>query len=112
VVEAEDRGQRTADGGGTRSRSGVRGPGAEEGAPAVPGIDLRDYSRNAQQKGWGTPCTSRRATVTLRVARVTVDVRIAELVGRIMRANEAQGYAYRAADTGAYNCRKIAGSSR
>ena len=110
VVEAEDRGQRTAE--ELDHVPAFQAPGAEERAPAVPGIDLRDYSRNAQQKGWGAPCTSRRATVTLRVARVTVDVRIAELVGLVMRANEAQGYAYRAADTGAYNCRKIAGSSK
>jgi hypothetical protein len=109
-VEVEDRGQRTAEELG-HVPAHVDGESAA-GPTAVPGIDLLDYSRNAEQKGWGKHCTCRRATVALRAARVTVDVRIAELVGLIMRANEAQGYAYRAADTGAYNCRQIAGSNR
>jgi len=110
-VKAEDRGQQVADElAAVPEKPGSGDVGTAGGA--VPGIDLRDYSRDAQQKGWGAPCSARRATVTLRAARVTVDVRLAELVGLIMPANEAQGYVYRAADTGAYNCRKIAGTTR
>ena len=41
-----------------------------------------------------------------------VNARIAELVTLIMNANIAQGYGYRHADTGSYNCRKISGSSQ
>lgn len=79
--------------------------------PGFAGLDLRNYSLNAQQKGWGAPCTAPRATVRLTEASVTVDARLAELVGLIMRACEAHGYRFRRADTGAYNCRKIAGTS-
>lgn len=78
---------------------------------AVPGINLRDYSRNPQSRGAGAPCSIRLATIQLSQARIAVDVRLAELIGLIMKANEAQGYVYRRADTGAYNCRKIAGTS-
>lgn len=87
--------------------SGVRGLVA----PVVTGINLRDYSRTPQARGWGAPCTAARVGVKLSEATVNVDARIAELVGLIMLANEAQGYRYRRADTGAYNCRKIAGSA-
>lgn len=79
--------------------------------PAISGINLQNYSQNARQKGWGAPCAARRATIVLTFARVTVDVRVAELAGLIMRANERQGYMYRKADTGAYNCRMIAGTN-
>lgn len=80
-------------------------------AAAIP-LDLRNYRQTPQQRGWGAPCTGARVTVVLAGgARVSVRAELAELVGLIMRANEAQGYAYRAADTGAYNCRKISGSS-
>jgi hypothetical protein len=79
--------------------------------PGFGGLDLRDYSRTAQQKGWGAPCSAARATVRLSAASVTVDARIAELVGLIMRACEARGYLFRAADTGAYNCRYISGTT-
>lgn len=78
---------------------------------AIPGISLVDYSRTPEAKGWGPPCSTQLATVSLSAARVSVDSRVAELVGLIMRANEAQGYLYRQADTGAYNCRKISGTS-
>jgi D-alanyl-D-alanine carboxypeptidase len=110
-VEAEDRGQQVADELAAVPEEAGSGD-VVTAVSSVRGIDLLDYSRNAQQKGWGAPCAARLATVTLRVARVTVDVRLAELVGLIMRANEARGYVYRAADTGAYNCRKIAGTTR
>lgn len=79
--------------------------------PGFTGLNLSDYSRLPSGKGWGQPCTAARATVTLTYARVTVDARIAELVGLVMRACEARGYIFRAADTGAYNCRKIAGTN-
>jgi hypothetical protein len=79
--------------------------------PGFPGLDLRDYSRLPDAKGWGAPCAAAHSTVLLSQARVTVDSRIAELVGLVMRACEARGYIFRAADTGAYNCRKIAGTN-
>ena len=88
-----------------------------EGGPShrvssgVSGIDLRDYSRNPQGKGWGSPCSGTRARVQVGAAAVSVDVRVAELVGTIMRNAEGLGYRHRAADTGAYNCRKIAGTN-
>jgi D-alanyl-D-alanine carboxypeptidase len=78
---------------------------------AVSGINLQDYSRSAQSKGWGGPCTAARATVRLTEAAVTVDARLAELVGLIMRECERRGYRFRRADTGAYNCRYISGTT-
>lgn len=75
------------------------------------GISLTDYSRNPQAKGWGAPCTAPRATVQAGAASVNVDRRIAELVFLIMRHGERHGYRHRKADTGAYNCRKIAGTN-
>lgn len=78
----------------------------------VAGLDLTDYSRGPQARGWGSHCLQAGlVTVRLSAAQVTVDARVAELVGLVMRANEADGYVYRAADTGAYNCRKIAGTT-
>jgi Domain of unknown function (DUF1906)/D-alanyl-D-alanine carboxypeptidase/LGFP repeat len=79
------------------------------GPCVVPGVSLTDYSLTPQQKGWGAPCAAAHTTVTLSSgARVTVDSRVAELVQLVMEANIRQGYSYRAADTGAYNCRHIA----
>jgi hypothetical protein len=79
---------------------------------AVPGISLTDYSRNAQAKGWGAPCTGARTTITLtNGVRLTVRSEIAELTRLIMNANIRQGYSYRQADTGAYNCRYISGTT-
>lgn len=76
---------------------------------AIPGLNLSDYSRTPQQKGWPAPCVGPFTRVSLSSgAAVTVDQRINELVGLIMEANIRQGYPYRAADTGAYNCRHIA----
>jgi hypothetical protein len=92
-----------------RDRRGLLQPRT---APSLGGINLRDYSRNATARGFGGPCSAKLATIQLSQARVSVDVRIAELVGLIMKANEKQGYIYRRADTGAYNCRHIAGSSQ
>lgn len=76
-------------------------------APAIAGLSLADYSRDPQARGWGPPCTAPRLTVRLAEAAVTIDARAAELTGLIMLANEKQGYRYRKADTGAYNCRHI-----
>jgi hypothetical protein len=109
---AEDNGQQTR----LHPRLQVEGE-PEEGAPrqlsptAVSGVNLSDYSKLPSGRGWGTACNPPLATVVLTEARVTVDARIAELVGWIMRANEAQGYRYRSGVTGAYNCRKIAGTT-
>lgn len=79
-------------------------------AVAVSGVNLSNYWQTLSQRGWGSPCSGQRATVRLSQAAVSVDVRLAELVGLIMRANERDGYGYRAADTGAYNCRRVAGT--
>lgn len=78
---------------------------------AVPGINLDQWT-SPSARGWGQSCHVPLATVTLNGgAHVTVHTGLAELVGLIMRANEAQGYVYRAADTGGYNCRNIAGTT-
>lgn len=78
---------------------------------AVAGINLDSWT-SPSSRGWGQSCHVPLATITLDGgARVTVHAALAELAGLIMRANEAQGYAYRAADTGGYNCRAIAGTT-
>jgi hypothetical protein len=72
---------------------------------AIPGINL-DTWINPISRGFGQPCSGDLKTITLaHGARVSVHSSLAELVGLIMNANEAQGYIYRAADTGAYACR-------
>lgn len=78
---------------------------------AIPGINLSDYGQ-MPRAGWPGACAGSYVTVRINDAgaRVTVDAAIGELVGLIMRANERDGYHYRPADTGAYNCRKIAGN--
>lgn len=78
---------------------------------AVPGINLSDYGR-MPRAGWPAKCSGSMVTVRINDAgaRVTVDAAIGELVGLIMRKNEADGYHYRPGDTGAYNCRDIAGN--
>jgi hypothetical protein len=78
---------------------------------AIPGINLSDYSR-LPRAGWPGPCAGSYVTVKINDAgaKVTVDAAIAELVGLIMRENE-KGYHYRPGDTGAFNCRRISGSS-
>lgn len=109
-VEVEDNGQND------HLPEELRGPTLPKGvrglvAAAIP-LDLGNYRQTPEGRGWGAPCTGARVTVVLAGgARVSVRAELAELVGLIMRANEAQGYAYRPADTGAYNCRKISGSS-
>jgi len=72
---------------------------------AIPGINL-DTWISPISRGFGQPCSGDLRTITLsHGARVSVHSSLAELVGLIMNANEAQGYIYRPADTGAYNCR-------
>jgi hypothetical protein len=80
---------------------------------AIPGINLGDYSTRLPRVGWPGACAGSYARVQINDAgaAVTVDRAIAELVALIMHANEAQGYHYRPADTGAYNCRKISGTN-
>jgi hypothetical protein len=80
-------------------------------APGVGGIDLTNYSRNPQQRGFGAPCKVQLAAIQLTNVRLMVHVALAELQAKIMRANEAQGYLYRAGDTGSYNCRNVGGTS-
>jgi hypothetical protein len=79
---------------------------------AIGGINLTDYSRNPEGKGWGPHCGGPFTTITLsNGVKLTVDHRIAELATLIMNANLRDGYAYRQADTGAYNCRYISGTT-
>lgn len=78
----------------------------------VGGISLTDYSRNAQQKGWGAPCTQARTAITLsNGVRFTVATRIALLTTLVMNECIRRGYVIRQNDTGAYNCRYIAGTT-
>lgn len=81
-------------------------------AVAIPGLSLADYSRDPEARGWGPPCSATLVRVQLTEAAVSVDARAAELTGLIMRANEKDGYRYRQADTGAYNCRHIGSNPR
>lgn len=79
---------------------------------AIPGISLTDYSKTPQGKGWGPPCTGSQVKITLsNGVTLTVRSEIAELVTLIMNADMRDGYAYRDPDTGAYNCRYIAGTT-
>jgi hypothetical protein len=79
---------------------------------AVPGINLNDYSRLPDAKGWGPACQQGRLTITLsNGVRLTVASAIAELVLLVMNEIIRRGYVIRAGDTGAYNCRKIAGTN-
>lgn len=78
---------------------------------AVPGVSLTDYSRSAQAKGWGAPCTQSRTTITLsNGVRLTVASAIARLVLTILNEAIRRGYKIRQADTGAFNCRYISGT--
>jgi hypothetical protein len=80
---------------------------------AIPGINLSDYSSALPRSGWGGHCAMPLAPATLsNGVRFQINARIAELVTLIMNANIAQGYGYRQADTGSYNCRTIGGSSQ
>jgi hypothetical protein len=109
-VEAEDHGQTVAE---ELQESQDQGPpGLRTLVPSAVGINLRNYSQTPQQRGWGAACTARLARVALPGgAAVSVDSRLAELVLLIMKANERDGYRYRAVDTGAYNCRYIGGTT-
>jgi len=79
---------------------------------AVPGISLTNYRLTPKAKGWGEPCTGVRSTITLNNGvRITVRVQIAELTKILLNECLRRGYTIRQADTGAYNCRKIAGTS-
>jgi hypothetical protein len=77
----------------------------------VPGISLTNYSVGPSGKGWGGHCTGNRTTITLsNGVRITVRSEIAELATLLLNECLRRGYAIRQADTGAYNCRLIAGS--
>jgi len=73
---------------------------------AIPGINLDSWT-TPLSRGWGQSCNVQLARVNLSEASISVNAGIAELVGLIMRANEAQGYVYRKGDTGCYNCRSL-----
>lgn len=84
-------------------------------------IDLKDYSRNAQDRGWGSGwpnCGGAKpnlATVVADVSgtRITVHKRIAVLVNLLIDYQEkVLGYLLKPAQTGGYNCRPIAGTNR
>jgi hypothetical protein len=118
-VEAEAHGQRTVlDDEATAARliraaleEGVPGGLPRGRAPvAMGGVDLTDYSRNPQARGFGPACQVQLAKVSLTEASFSTNLFLAELAWLIMAANEKQGYLYRRADTGSYNCRKIAGT--
>lgn len=82
------------------------------GSCAIPGISLTNYRVNAQDKGWGTPCTQSRTTITLsNGVRITVASRIARLATLVLNEIIRRGYAIRQVDTGAYNCRYISGTT-
>lgn len=79
-------------------------------------ISLTDYSRLASGKGWGPGWPTNRSadmqTVVCPVSgtRVHVHRRIAELVSLLLAETEARGYILVQAQTGAFNCRPIAGT--
>lgn len=78
---------------------------------AVPGISLTDFSPQPQP-GWGSACAQARTTITLsNGVRITVASRIAKLVQLILNEELKLGYKIRQADTGAYNCRYIGGTT-
>jgi peptidoglycan hydrolase-like protein with peptidoglycan-binding domain len=82
------------------------------GACAVPGVSLTNYSQNAQQKGWGAPCTQARTTIKLsNGVSLTVASRIATLTTTVLNECIRRGYVIRDPDTGAYNCRYISGTT-
>jgi hypothetical protein len=79
---------------------------------AVPGISLTNYKVGPSGKGWGAHCTGNRTTITLsNGVRITVRSEIAELSTLLLNECIRRGYVIRQVDTGAYNCRLIAGSS-
>jgi hypothetical protein len=79
---------------------------------AIPGISLTNYSIGPLQKGWGAHCSTARTTITLsNGVRITVASRIALLSTLILNECIRRGYNIRQADTGAYNCRYISGTT-
>lgn len=79
---------------------------------AVPGINLTNYSKNAEAKGWGPHCSGNRTTITLsNGVRITIRSEIAELATLVLNECIRRGYVIRPADTGAYNCRYISGTT-
>lgn len=82
------------------------------GLCAVPGVSLTNYNLDAQQKGWGAPCAQARTVIKLsNGVTITIATGIARLTTLILNECLRRGYAIRDADTGAYNCRKIAGTN-
>lgn len=76
-------------------------------------IDLNDYTRTAAQRGWGPgwPSCGGVASSGLAVVaaprsgvRVSVNRRIARLVGLLFTETENRGYLLRAGQCGGYNC--------
>lgn len=73
---------------------------------AIPGINLDAWSPPSS-RGWGQSCNVQLARVQLTEAAISANAVLAELVWLVMAANEKQGYRYRRADTGCYNCRSL-----
>lgn len=81
-------------------------------------VNLRDWAHTAQQRGWGAGWPSCSGTVgnlaTITFARsgvrVTVHKRIARLVQILADETERRGYLAKLGQTGAMNCRPIAGT--
>lgn len=81
-------------------------------------VNLRDWSHTAAQRGWGAgwPSCSGAAgnlavvTFARSGVRVSVHKRIARLVQILADETERRGYLAKLGQTGAYNCRPIAGT--
>lgn len=81
-------------------------------------VNLRDWSHTAAQRGWGggwpscSGAVGNLATITFARSgvRVTVHKRIARLVQLLADETERRGYLAKLGQTGAYNCRCIAGT--
>lgn len=86
---------------------GYYGGGGSSFPCAIDGINLGAWVAPSN-RGWGPACNVQLAQVNLSEASFATNSQLAELVGLIMLANEAQGYHYRGRDTGSYNCRKLA----
>jgi D-alanyl-D-alanine carboxypeptidase len=82
-------------------------------------INLSDYSKTAAQRGWGAgwpACSGALGNLAIVTAarsgvRVSVHKRIARLVDLLFAETERRGYLLRSGQTGAYNCRAIAGTT-
>lgn len=80
-------------------------------------MNLSDYAHDAADRGWGPGWPTNR---TADMARVTADrsgtavnvhKRLARLVDMLLDATEAKGYLLDQTQTGAFNCRPIAGTN-